>query len=120
MMKFKKNFIIIFLIFLTQFLFCNIVIKFVYSYSGVDYQILSLTDKKEIPIEAFNALKILGQSQTHRILLTSLEKSRLSSLFYVGDHYEFNDVELYLDNINHFHTFLSNLNFSYATMRIEG
>lgn len=66
---------------------------FIYKDHWYNLAINNATDRK---IEPFNALKEIDQSQVHRVLLTTLEKSRLASLLYVGDKYEFNDVEISL------------------------
>ena len=60
------------------------------------YFYVSPIDTRDIPIDSFNALKEFERAQIHRLLLDSLEKSRLASLFYVGDKYEFNQVEIEL------------------------
>ncbi|MCK4796300.1 MAG: hypothetical protein KAT05_02900 [Spirochaetes bacterium] len=89
----KKITVLIFFLFPLFLASSNFKIYFIYK--DKDYYIAPI-EKKDNPIKAFNALKVIDQSQTHRVLLSSLEKSRLMSLFYVGDKYEFNDVEVML------------------------
>jgi len=108
--RLKKIIVLIFLILLPVLtVFPQFTVYFIYK--GSYYIDFKLINNEEIPIEPFNVLKIIDQSQTHRVLLSSLEKSRLSSLFFVGDHYEFNnialsmiDMDLYkiYDKINNF------------------
>ncbi|MBN2547468.1 MAG: hypothetical protein JXB50_16810 [Spirochaetes bacterium] len=71
----------------------DIIITFLHK--GRYYEV-SPFERKDINIETFDPLKIIDQSQKYRLILSSLEKSRLASLFFVGDKYEFNDVQLEL------------------------
>ena len=42
----------------------------------------------------FTALNVIERDQVHKIMLDNMEKSRIMSLAFVGDKYEFNGVEL--------------------------
>lgn len=70
-------------------------------YKGNDYFVSPISNEA-ISIDPFDALKEIDQSQVHRLLLTSLEKSRLSSLFYVGEKFVYNNIELELINNDKF------------------
>lgn len=86
---------ILFIIFLnvSVLIKSNIYINFLHQ--GQYYTVKPISNKI-IDIEQFDPLKIVDQSQKHRFLITSLEKSRLASLFYLGDNYQFNSVRLEL------------------------
>ena len=93
MIRRKKIIITAFLFFSAFLLNSQLKISFIYKNNYYTIKPNKITD---ISIPLFNALKVIDQSQKHRLLLTTLEKSRLASLFYVGDKYEFNNVEIML------------------------
>jgi hypothetical protein len=96
----KKNiFLLLFLVVFLSKIFTAEEIYFIYK--SKDY-FKKIINKKEIPIEPFNALKEIDQSQTHRVLINNMEKSILSSLFYIGDSYKFNNVKIFLKDINYY------------------
>ncbi len=88
-----KKILFVILLFSLNFtyIFCEFSIEILYQNR---YRILRLKDTKEIELETpYNALKDIDASQTHRVMLTSLEKSRLYDLQYVGNKSVFNNVE---------------------------
>ncbi len=93
----KKKITIFILIFILALELMNAEITITFIYKGRYFQV-SPVESKDFNIDTFDPLKIIDQSQKYRLILTSLEKSRLASLFYVGDSYDFNDVELQLIN----------------------
>lgn len=93
----KKIIVLVLFFLILNALYAEIKIKFLYK---GEYYTTSLISNKETEIEPFDALKVVDQSQKHRFLVTSLEKSRLSSLFYLGDRYEFNSVALELVHVD--------------------
>ena len=60
------------------------------------YYVLEPIDNKPIEISPFDPLLEIDETFKQKFLLSSLEKSRLTSLFYVGDKYEFNNIEIML------------------------
>ena len=77
-------------------------ISFVYIYAEFSLEVLyqnkfytlTLKDTKNIELDKpYNALKDIDASQTHRVMFTSLEKSRLYDLQYVGNKNRFNNIE---------------------------
>jgi len=44
--------------------------------------------------EPFYSLYLIDEKQTHKVILNPLEKSKALSLGFVGDKYEFNDIEI--------------------------
>lgn len=69
--------------------------KIFFIYKNYNYYV-GIVDSEIIPISSFDPMTIIDQSQTHRLLLNSIEKSKLTSLLYVGDKYEFNNIQLEL------------------------
>ncbi len=85
-----KNKIIILLIFICASVYSfNVELLYKKKY----YNLVPL-GKTEYQVSSYNVLVKIDQGQTHRVLFNSLELSRLSSLMYVGDKYDFNGVEL--------------------------
>lgn len=99
----KKTFIIfIFLYFYLYFI--NSQVRVVFTYKDInnttrilEYAVVPI-NYESIKISPFDAIMELDQDQKHKLLLSSLEKSRLTSLLFVGDSYEFNNVEIKLNN----------------------
>ncbi len=87
---------------LIPLLLINPQIKIIFSYKDLDdirkdkYYTLEPINNEPITISPFDALIEIDETQKHKVLINSLEKSRLTSLFYVGDKYEFNNIEIML------------------------
>lgn len=102
-LNFKK--IAIILIFSFFYLsFINSQVKVVFTYKDInntnkviEYAVVPI-NYEAIKIAPFDALMEIDQDQKHKLLLSSLEKSRLTSLLFVGDNYEFNNIEIKLSN----------------------
>lgn len=100
-MGLKKIFLnLIFLI--IPLLFINTQLRIVFPYKDLNNTqktknyVLEPIDNKPIEIPPFDPLMEIDETFKNKFMLSSLEKSRLTSLFYVGDKYEFNNIEIML------------------------
>lgn len=93
----KRIFIFFIFIAASSILFSEI--QVVFDYKNIRYNLRPI-ENKEYKIEMFDAVKEVDQPLKHRIMLSTLEKSKLFSLFYVGDKYEFNSIEIMLVDLN--------------------
>lgn len=91
----KKIYVILFFIGISIFIYPQFLVEF--TYKGQWYNI-GIHNNKPIKVQAFYALEHVEASLIYRILLTGIEKSRLLSLQYVGDKYDFNNVGIELIN----------------------
>ncbi len=84
----KKIMIFMFLI-ISSVIFAQISVQMIHKDS---YHFLDVYENKSIPIETgFNLLRTVDKTQTHRVILNSIEKSRLNSLLFIGDSFSFNN-----------------------------
>ncbi|MCG8572553.1 MAG: hypothetical protein MJB14_20660, partial [Spirochaetes bacterium] len=113
-MKTKLFLIQIVQLLLTPLLFSDLIIEF--SHLKNYYQ-LSPVEKKVYPIDSFLALKEVDEELIHRVILTSIEKSRLKALKFVGDNYQFNNIEIQLIHSDTF-TIADLVNYYYITFSI--
>ncbi len=65
-----------------------------FSYRGNYYTLTPIIGSDLSLLNPYNPLREVDRSQTHRILLSTLEKSRLTSLNFVGEVYEFNNISI--------------------------
>ncbi len=88
----KTILIICIFIYSSNLIFTSNIISF--AYKGKYYTLRS-SEAKEVELLApFNPFREVDRSQTHRMLLSSLEKSNLTALSYIGEQYEFNQIRL--------------------------
>lgn len=102
-LNFKKTCITLTFLFFYLSSICSQV-KVVFTYKDLkdnrkikEYSLFTINNEP-VKIPPFNALTEIDQDQKHKLLLSSLEKSRLTSLLFVGDSYEFNNIEIKLIN----------------------
>lgn len=58
------------------------------------YYNLTICETASLAVNKYVVVSAIDRTQIHRIMLSSVEKSRLLSLLYVGDSYSFNQVKL--------------------------
>ena len=97
----KKNFFVLIFLLISIY-FINTQLRIAFQYKDLNdpnktiYYVLEPIDNKSIDIPPFDSLMEIDETFKNKFLLSSLEKSRLTSLFFVGDKYEFNNIEIRL------------------------